>query len=142
MRFHPDPLVPNTPRRPNRRYGRPSGPRMVTVLVLQFRTTSRSPTTLAWRPSTFGSIELTLETYPFRGPNGPWPRAAGASASTRAAVAKSNRVITTSSPTLVAVRNESEYVPPRRDTVMHTRGEVMLRPKRFGVCMLALGCFA
>jgi hypothetical protein len=35
---------------------------MVTVFVLQFRTRSRSPTMLAWSPSTLGSIEVTLDT--------------------------------------------------------------------------------
>src|ERR687888_2667773 len=117
MCFHPSPLEAKTPRRPKRRDGRPSGPRTVTVFVLQFRTRSRSLTMLAWRPSTFGSIEVTLDTYPLAGPKGPWPKAAGALATATTATAgigqARNRVITTSSRTLVALGNESEYVPPR-----------------------------
>jgi hypothetical protein len=40
MRFHPKPAFAKTPRRAKRNEGRPSGPRMVTVFVLQFLTTS------------------------------------------------------------------------------------------------------
>src|ERR671934_118494 len=96
MCFHPSPLEAKTPRRPKRRDGRPSGPRTVTDFVLQFRTRSRSPTMLAWRPSTFGSIEVTLDTYPLADPKGPWPKAAGALATATTATAGSARLETAS----------------------------------------------